>query len=101
MTSPDRPRGGLVGPGIGRGRQPRTFARAWLEDEVVYVVWREAAPGDAIRAALETLCGKVTRIGHSSSLVQMWLASPDETVDPTWVPGRDRAEITRVAGPEL
>lgn len=87
-------------PALGRGRQPRTFARAWLEDEVVYVVWREAEPGDAIRAALETLCGKVTRIGHSSSLVQMWLASPDETVDPTWVPGRDRAEIhVRVAGP--
>lgn len=87
-------------PALGRDRQPRTFARAWLEDEVVYISWPEAEPLDATRAALATLCGKVTRIGHSSSLVHMWLASLDENVDPTWIPDRDRAEIhVRLAGP--
>lgn len=87
-------------PGIMRVRNERTFARAWLDDEVVYMSWPEAEPPDAARAALGPLCGKVTRIGHSASIVHMWLASPDEIKDPSWVPDVDRAEIhLRVAGP--
>lgn len=87
-------------PGIMRVRNERTFARAWLDDEVVYMSWPEAEPPEATRAALGPLCGKVTRIGHSASFVHMWLASPDEIKDPSWVPDVDRAEIhLRVAGP--
>jgi CRISPR-associated protein Csb2 len=88
-------------PALTRDRQPRTFARAWLDDEVVYVCWPAADPPEATRKALETLCAKVTRIGHSSSLVQMWVASEHEILGPSWVPDRDRAEIhLRIAGPE-
>jgi len=87
-------------PALTRDRQERTFARAWLDDEVVYLSWQEADPPDATRAALQTICGKVTRIGHSASLVHMWLASPDEIKDPMWVPTGERAEIhLRAAGP--
>jgi CRISPR-associated protein Csb2 len=80
-------------PGIMRVRNERTFARAWLDDDVAYMSWPEAQPPEATRAALGALCAKVTRIGHSSSLVHMWLASPDEIKEPSWVPNGERAEI--------
>jgi CRISPR-associated protein Csb2 len=87
-------------PALTRERQARTFARAWLVDEVVYMSWPEAEPSAATRTALGQLCGKVTRIGHSASLVHMWLASPEAIGEPTWVPDPGRAEIhLRVAGP--
>jgi CRISPR-associated protein Csb2 len=87
-------------PAIMRDRQDRTFARAWLEDDTVYLAWPEAAPEDAIARVLDGLCAKVTRIGHSMSLVQMWVAKPDEVGAPDWVPDDDRAAIRlRVPGP--
>jgi CRISPR-associated protein Csb2 len=87
-------------PALTRDRQPRTFARAWLDDEIVYMTWPDAEASDATRTALGQLCRKVTRIGHSASFVHMWLASPDEIKDPTWVPDGERAEQQfRVAGP--
>ena len=57
--------------GFSRKRQPREFARAWVEDESVFLHWPEAEAG-AHFDPLERLCAKVTRIGHSASLVQMW-----------------------------
>lgn len=83
-------------PGIMRVRQPRTFASAWVGDEAVYLIWRDASPSDEQRQALEQLCLKVTRIGHSISLVQVWLCSPAEAdaLVPNWVPDNARAEIT-------
>jgi CRISPR-associated protein Csb2 len=87
-------------PGIIRTRQARTLARAWLDDDTVYLAWQDAEPPENIRLALEALCAKVTRLGHSSSLVQMWVAEPDEIGEPNWVPDDDRAAIhLRVAGP--
>jgi CRISPR-associated protein Csb2 len=44
------------------------------------------------RTALEALCAKVTRIGHSSSLVQMWMADNGEIGKTGWAPDEDRAE---------
>lgn len=83
-----------------RDRQPRTFARAWLEQDTVFLVWPRADMDVSVRTALESLCAKVTRIGHSSSLVQMWLADPDEITEPNWVPDEDRAVVRlRVAAP--
>jgi CRISPR-associated protein Csb2 len=79
--------------GIRRDRHERTFTRAWLIDDKVFLVWPNVKPDDETRAALDALCGKVTRIGHSSSLVQMWLASEDEIGKPTWTPNEERADI--------
>ncbi|MDW8280093.1 MAG: type I-U CRISPR-associated protein Csb2 [Myxococcales bacterium] len=80
-------------PALMRDRQERTFARAWLDDEVIYLSWPDVEAGAAREAVLDALCAKVTRIGHSASLVHMWLASPEEIKDPTWVPDAVRAEI--------
>lgn len=83
-----------------RERQPRTFARAWLEDETAYLVWPQAEPDVATRKALDGLCAKVTRLGHSSSLVHMWLADEPQFGAPTWEPVNERAEIyLRIALP--
>lgn len=70
-----------------RSRQARSFPTVRLFDEKVYMVWEEDAPDD-IRRALDQLCTKVTRIGHSSSVVQMWLANrtESESVEATLVP---------------
>jgi CRISPR-associated protein Csb2 len=76
-----------------RERQPRTFARAWLTDDIVHMLWPDAELDEAVRSALEALCAKVTRIGHSSSFVQMWIARPSEIGAPNWVPGEHRAVV--------
>jgi CRISPR-associated protein Csb2 len=78
---------------ITRERQPRTFARAWLTHDIVYMVWPDAEPDDTVRTAFQALCAKVARIGHSSSFVQMWMASTDEIGVPTWLPDEDRGVI--------
>jgi CRISPR-associated protein Csb2 len=86
--------------GLRRERQERTFARAWLIDDTVYIVWPDNEPTEIVRDALNSLCAKVTRIGHSSSLVQMWIAGEDEIGTPNWVPDEDRALIRlRVSPP--
>jgi CRISPR-associated helicase Cas3 len=57
---------------VQRSRQERAFPKAWLEDDSAYLLWREDPP-EIVRNSLTQLCPKVTRIGHSSSLVQMWV----------------------------
>ncbi len=81
---------------VARDRQPRTFARTWLDCDTVWIVWQKADPPVAIREALAALCAKVTRVGHASSLVQMWLATESQaSPTPNWVPDDDRA-VTRL-----
>lgn len=72
------------GPGL-RSRQPRSFATTRPDHECVYLTWSSEVP-QHLRAALERLCNKVTRIGHSSSLVQMWLAEGAEPIGAEWRP---------------
>jgi CRISPR-associated protein Csb2 len=87
-------------PQLARDRQPRTFARAWLEDDVTYLVWPAAEAEGQVLDALASLCAKVTRIGHSMSLVQMWVARPEEVGEVNWVPDDERAQLhLRVPGP--
>lgn len=76
-----------------RDRKDRTFARAWLTGDTAFVHWPQADPPPGIRAALEALCAKTTRIGHSSSLVQVWLADQPSASLPRWVPDSARATI--------
>ena len=58
---------------VPRGRQSRSFPTMRLDDPFVYLKWNSVIP-EHLQSALERLCSKVTRIGHSSSLVQMWVA---------------------------
>lgn len=88
-------------PGLTRKRQPRTFARAWVDDEGLYLHWPDAQPGERF-PALEKLCGKVTRVGHSASLVQMWASQEAPDVPANWLPDEARATARfRVPGPGL
>src|SRR5690606_40264623 len=52
------------------------------------------------RDALESLCRKVVRVGHSSSLVQVWVTQEIQGIVPRWIPEDDAPEIRmRVASP--
>jgi CRISPR-associated protein Csb2 len=82
-------------PGVIRTRQSRTFASTWLGDDNVWLMWPEVEPPTALREGLATLCAKVTRIGHSSSLVHMWLDDSSAARPPNWVPDEGRG-VTRL-----
>jgi CRISPR-associated protein Csb2 len=83
-----------------RDRQARTFARAWLDNDTTFLIWPGVEPDELLNKAFEILCGKVTRIGHSSSLVQMWVARSEEIGEPNWLPNEEQAEIRmRIAVP--
>ena len=56
-----------------RRRQARGFPRVRPHDPVVYCAWEDIPANPLHWAALDRLCRKVTRIGHSSSLVRMWV----------------------------
>ncbi|MBI4756020.1 MAG: type I-U CRISPR-associated protein Cas5/Cas6 [Betaproteobacteria bacterium] len=68
---------------IGRNRQPRGFPIAIPYDPDVYLIWNEDVP-PAHREPLAALCRKVGAIGHSASLVQMWVE--DRPPPPTLIP---------------
>jgi CRISPR-associated protein Csb2 len=74
-----------------RDRQPRIFARASLARDCAALHWPDAIPPPQVREALAALCGKVTRIGHSTSLVQMWMADECPAELPRWIPDGKRA----------
>lgn len=75
-------------PGLTRKKSERTFATAWLEDDRVFFIHPAECP-DAVQAPLSRLCSKVTRVGHSSSLVEMWV-EPDPP-EPNWMVVPDTA----------
>ena len=86
-------------PGIIRNRQPRKFARAWLEDENVFLVWPDnnVAPTQEIAESISKICGRVTRIGHSSSFVQVRVVENPEWENQSaklqrWIPNDAQAE---------
>jgi CRISPR-associated protein Csb2 len=81
---PDAVRNALAAlPSLRTNRQARTFPTVRPLEDTVYMIWRDADPGEH-RAAFERLCAKTIRIGHSSSFVQMWVA--DEAPAATYVP---------------
>ncbi|HRR56046.1 MAG TPA: type I-U CRISPR-associated protein Csb2 [Acidobacteriota bacterium] len=83
-----------------RERQERVFARAWPDEDRIYLYWADLEPPPGYRETLANLCAKVTRIGHSSSLVQMWVAEAGELGEPSWLPDDERAVISlRIPGP--
>ena len=76
-------------PSITRSKRPRTFPRVWVGDDLCFMRWPEVEGVAQYRVALNRLCGKVTRIGHSSSLVRMWVDEGAEvtgTADERWKP---------------
>jgi len=80
-----------------RPRQPRRFPAAVPHRPDVHLIW-DVEPSDEEREGLRRLCRKVVSIGHSASLVRMWLAG--DPPEPTLVPvaGVARHRL-RVFGP--
>ncbi|MCS7079353.1 MAG: type I-U CRISPR-associated protein Csb2 [Chloracidobacterium sp.] len=80
---------------LARSKQPRVFPTVWVGDAPCFLHWPEA-PKSAIYAdALARLCAKVTRLGHSASLVQMWTpTAPPHLADGfvCWLPEPDDAD---------
>jgi CRISPR-associated protein Csb2 len=68
-------------PAMTRSKQPRTFPRIHVGDAPCAMHWLEAEGVDEHREALDRLCSKVTRIGHSSSLVRMWVGDAEDPND--------------------
>lgn len=79
-----------------RTRQVRTFPVVLPETPTFAFLWPTADPSPH-RAALEQLCARVTRLGHSSSLVRCNLVERDLT--PTLVPSDEGDVVLRVVGP--
>lgn len=79
-----------------RTRQVRTFPVVLPETPTFTLLWpkADAAPH---RDALERLCARVTRLGHSSSLVRCALT--DDDLSPTLVPSDDGDVVLRVVSP--
>jgi CRISPR-associated protein Csb2 len=78
-----------------RGKQPRTFPTVWVGESHCFLCWPTNSDASQHRVPLDRLCGKVTRIGHSSSLVRMWLADESHSPQPAdvWVPADGLAEL--------
>ncbi|MEA3275612.1 MAG: type I-U CRISPR-associated protein Csb2 [Pseudomonadota bacterium] len=83
---------------IGRPRRPRAFPVAIPFDPDVHLIWDEDIP-EPLREPLEAVCRKVGAIGHSASLVQMWLEN--DPPKPTLIPVFGMApHRLRIFGPQ-
>ncbi|NQT13490.1 MAG: type I-U CRISPR-associated protein Cas5/Cas6, partial [Planctomycetes bacterium] len=83
-------------PAFTRSKQARRFPRMWVGSTPCYLHWPSAAGAEQHRDALGRLCTKVTRIGHSSSLVEMWVGDGDEPArgaSEGWLPDNVLARI--------
>ena len=79
-----------------RTRQERTFPVVVPETPTFAFLWTAADPSPH-RAALEQLCARVTRLGHSSSLVRCSIV--DKDITPTLAPSDEGDVVLRVIGP--
>lgn len=80
----------------GRTRQVRTFPVVVPEHTTFAFIWPDSPP-TMLRTALDGLCKRVTRLGHSSSLVRC--AVVDRSFTSTLVPDEDGDLVLRTVGP--
>jgi CRISPR-associated protein Csb2 len=78
-----------------RTRQVRKFPVVFPGRARFAFIWPESIP-DRLRAALDRLCARVTRLGHSSSLVRCAIVEGNFT--PTLVPHNDGDHVLRTVG---
>lgn len=76
-----------------RMRQPRSFPSVTPESPRIVFCWPGADAG-AHREPLDRVAGRVTRVGHSSSLVSVRVVESDEAA--TWVPVENGGAPMRV-----
>ena len=80
----------------GRGKQERHFPSVTPTEPRVTFVWANAEPSEPIRNSLDDLMGRVTRLGHSSSLVSCRMV--EDSPSPNWNPGPG-SHVLRCTGP--
>ena len=78
-----------------RTRQVRTFPVVFPTRRYFAFRWPEDVPA-SLRTALDSLCERVTRLGHSSSLVRC--AIVEHAITPTLVPDDDGETMLRTVG---
>lgn len=78
-----------------RKRSPRVFPSMVVGDGACALRWPGAALPDEHRRALTGLCRAVTHVGHSRSLVRMWLAEDPPAA--SWIPAAAGARGPAVA----
>lgn len=83
----------------GRGKQERHFPSVTLEEPILTYVWPKAHPPDAMKTALNGLLERVTRLGHSSSLVSCRLV--DDPPVPNYVTGSGNLVLRCTASGQL
>lgn len=79
-----------------RTRQVRTFPVVLPEVPTFTFLW-PTVESSAHRVALDKLCARVTRLGHSSSFVRCRVV--DSTLTPTLAPTENGDVVLRVVGP--
>lgn len=79
-----------------RNRQERTFPVVVPGRPSFAFLWPDATPADHVEA-LRQLCDRVTRLGHSSSLVRCALVG--RQIEPSLVPRATGEHVLRVVGP--
>ncbi|MGH9311763.1 MAG: type I-G CRISPR-associated protein Csb2 [Vicinamibacterales bacterium] len=80
-----------------RPRQARHFPAALPRDPRAFLIWSDAEPAGDAREALAALSAKVIRVGHSASLVQMWIE--DAPPPASFLPSSNGSLRLRVFGP--
>jgi CRISPR-associated protein Csb2 len=76
-----------------RGKQGRTYPTVIPDDQAIWFTWGEAEAGLEHMRALDSVLGRVGRIGHSSSLVACRCADTAPGTAASWVPGGTEDEI--------
>lgn len=80
----------------GRGRQPRTFPSVTPEAPTMTLLWDDIDPRTERTDALAGLLDRLTRLGHSSSLV--WARLVEVAPVPALVPDVDGDQMIRTTG---
>lgn len=80
-----------------RNGKERTFPTVHPHKNQVYLQWQSEPPSTEMRTALERLCAKVIRIGHSSSLVRMWVEANEASLACNWLP--EKNALASATGP--
>jgi len=64
-----------------RPKQARTFPTMVMQDaehDTTYLVWSKTIVPDELREAMHRLASNITRVGHSSAVVQVWIDESEE-----------------------
>ncbi|MCK6575898.1 type I-U CRISPR-associated protein Csb2 [Myxococcota bacterium] len=84
---------------VHRGKQARTYPTVVPADPLVTFSWPDVTLPPALFEPLVSLCRRVTRLGHSASLVSCRLSTADASATaPTWVPRADGDTVLRWVG---